>query len=443
MIGPRGFPLFWRIFLLIWLAMVVTVLAANFATRELVERERSSIEREKGLRDVGQQAVTIRETQGLRAARRYLREQGRELSLFIALLERGQRGDSLPPEIRERMKEGWLRHRPVVLHLPGHYRLVAWPREGGEGWLDPRWFRWLQMAIGFVVITLACWWLARILAKPLRHMEHTARQIADGDISLRVSERISRRRDEVGAMATAFNDMTDRLCQLLERQKHLLRDISHDLRTPLSRQRVAIELACDSGADVELMDSIRRQNERLEAMTAQILSLYQVQDQRWSMPRSPVEPVRVMQTVLRDAADYAEHQRVDCHLDVADGVRDMLVLGDADWLQRAFENVLQNALDHTPPSGVVSVLITATAESMTVRVQDQGPGVEAGALAHLFEPFYRTDQARSGQGWGLGLAIARDIIAVHDGSVSAENLAQGGLEIRIQLPLFSDGVEPL
>ena len=138
------------------------------------------------------------------------------------------------------------------------------------------------------MISLACWWIARLVSRPLKHMESTAQAIAAGDNSLRVSEKIAQRRDEVGQLATAFNAMTEQLCSLLERQKHLLRDISHDLRTPLTRQRIAIELANEAGADEELMASILRQNERLETMTGQILTLYRVTEAGGDIEREPL-----------------------------------------------------------------------------------------------------------------------------------------------------------
>ncbi|MDC0661591.1 sensor histidine kinase [Marinobacter sp. SS21] len=435
----RLFPLFWRFFLLIWLAMAVTVLASNLATRELIDRERHAIERQQGLRELGVQAIRLREDAGRLAMRRFLRQQGLERNLHIVLLESGRQNETLPTEVRDRMKPGWHRHRPAVLEFGDDYQLVAWPRLGGEGWLDPRLFRLLDLSIGFVLITLACWWLARLISRPLRHMESTAQLIASGDASLRVSERIANRLDEIGALATAFNNMTDRLCHLLDRQKHLLRDISHDLRTPLTRQRIAIELASDAGADAEFMASILRQNERLEAMTAQILSHYQVLEQGRDMVREAVSPVRVLQRVLRDAADYAEQRGVDCRLQCSPECAAASVLGDPALLQRAFDNILQNALDHTPPGGVVSCLGRLGDDGVCIAIQDQGPGVPEASLTQLFDPFYRTDDARTGQGWGLGLAIARDIVSVHDGAIDASNTKAGGLIVRVTLPVFVGG----
>ncbi|MDR9424457.1 MAG: HAMP domain-containing sensor histidine kinase [Marinobacter sp.] len=434
------FPLFWRIFLFIWLAMAVTVVASHLATRYLLDRERQSIERQVGLQEIAADALEIREQKGRGDAWRYLRSEGERLDLHLMLIEREEGRHRLPQSIRQRLKSsGWYAHKPAVIELDSAYQLVAWPRMGGEGWLDPRLFRFVEMALAFVLISLACWWVARIVSRPLRHMEGAARAIAGGDTQLRVAKRIAGRRDEVGQLATAFNAMTDRLCQLLDRQGQLLRDISHDLRTPLARQRVAIELASDSGADPELMASILRQNERLEAMTGQILALYRVSQNGGDIERSPVKPLAVINRVLQGIADYAEHQGVDCKIQASDEARNIVLLGDAGLLQRALDNVLQNALDHTPPRHSVHVSLALTNNEIRITVADEGPGVPEDTLPHLFEPFFRADRSRGSKGWGLGLAIARDIVAAHDGSIAAENRAEGGLQVTIVLPVFING----
>ncbi|TNE77837.1 MAG: HAMP domain-containing histidine kinase [Gammaproteobacteria bacterium] len=433
------FPLFWRIFLLIWLAMAITVLVGNLATHALLERERETIERQVGLRDMGYEAIRIRATEGRRAAFGFLREQGRQMDLHVLLIENREQDGRLPPAIRERIKSGWYRHQPAVIDLSDQYQLIAWPRGHGSGWLDPDVFRLLELVVGFVMITLACWLIARVVSRPLRHMERTARLIAGGRTGLRVNDRIANRRDEVGQLAVAFNAMTDQLCDLLERQRHLLRDISHDLRTPLARQRVAIELASESGADEELMASILRQNERLETMTAQILTLYRVTEQGNEIERESVRPVHLINQVLQDAADYAEHQGVDCHLQARGDVSDVTVLGDAALLQRALDNIVQNALDHTPPGKTVQVGLSRDDRWVRVDIRDEGEGVDEALLSQLFEPFFQADKSRGGSGWGLGLAIARDIVRAHDGKISATNDTDGGLRVTVLLPLFTAG----
>ncbi|MCM0612828.1 HAMP domain-containing histidine kinase [Marinobacter sediminum] len=431
------FPLFWRIFLSIWLAMAITVVVSNLATRTLLDRERQAIERQVGLRELALEAIRVRETEGRGDAWRFLRTQGERLELRLILIERDRHDGRLPSFIRDRMKSGWYPQKPAVIDVTDNYSLVAWPRVNGEGWLDPKFFRFIELGLAFVLITLACWWIARMVSQPLKHMESTAQRIAGGKTSLRVSDKIASRRDEVGQLAAAFNAMTEQLCSLLERQKHLLRDISHDLRTPLTRQRIAIELASDSGADEQLIASILRQNERLEAMTSQILTLYRVADQGGDFEREAVKPVSLVNHVLRDAADYAEHQGVDCKLVAESDMANVSVLGDAGLLQRAFDNILQNALDHTPPGKQVRIRASVSDGWVSIDIVDEGPGVDDELVQHLFEPFFRADKSRGGKGWGLGLAIARDIISAHDGEIRAVNGQSGGLRVTVRLPVFT------
>jgi signal transduction histidine kinase len=432
------FPLFWRIFISIWLAMALSMLVGHLVTYTLKAQERQAIERQAGLQELAVEALMVRESQSRGDAWRFLKERGSELDLHLFLIEAGHDEDGLPESIRERMESvGWYQQRPAVIEVADGYRLVAWPRLNGDAWLSPRVFQGLELALAFIIITLACVWVARLVSRPLKHMESTARAIADGDNTLRVSKGIASRRDEVGALATAFNAMTEQLCNLLDRQTHLLRDISHDLRTPLTRQRIAIELASESGADEDLMASILRQNERLETMTSQILTLYRVSEQGEDIQRDGVQPVRVINDVLKDAADYAEHRGVDCLLTISPDCRHASVLGDKGLLQRAFDNILQNALDHTPPGRKVHIAMQAEHQQLVLNIRDEGPGVPDEVLPHLFEPFYRADKSRGGKGWGLGLAIARDIVAIHDGQIEAFNAENGGLLVVVQLPIFT------
>jgi len=429
-------PLFWRIFLLIWLAMAATVIVSNLASRVLLDRERAGIERQLELRDLGLEVAAIRDSSGRREAHRFLNAQGDELGLHLMMISADD-DNRLPSAIRSRIESGWYRQKPAIVDMGDGYRLIAWPKMHGEGWLEPRVFRFMEMGLAFVLITLACWLIARFVSRPMRHMESTAQAIAGGNTELRVSDCIAARRDEVGQLATAFNAMTDQLCALLNRQKHLLRDISHDLRTPLARQRIAIELASEGGVEEELMASILRQNERLDTMTGQILTLYRVTEQGGDIAREPVRPVDLLNHVLRDSADYAEHHRVDCKLASMPESTGVSVLGDAGLLQRAIDNILQNALDHTPPGKVVHLALTLSAGWISLTIEDEGPGVADDILEHLFEPFFRADKSRGGQGWGLGLAIAKDIILAHDGEITANNSPRGGLQVVARLPVFA------
>ena len=442
-IGKRTMilPLFWRIFLLIWLALAAAVVLSNLVTRELLDREREAIEQLEGLRDVAVEAARLRQEEDRGTFWRYLRSQGEQMDLHLMLVDVDEARQQLPDSVRERMRS-WYHRKPAVIEISDNQRLVAWPRSDRAGRVSPAVARSLELALGVILLTVACWWIARHVSRPLRHMETTAQAIATGDLSLRVNDRIARRRDEIGLLARAFNAMTERLCELLDRQNQLMRDISHDLRTPLARQRVAIELAADSGIEPGLLDSIQRQNERLEEMTGQILTLYRVSGGRDGLEREPVTMIRAVNDVLGDAADYAAHQRVECHFSAAPECRQVTVLANGELLRRGLDNILQNALDYTPPGKAVRVELAREGSQLRCAITDQGPGAPEELLPHLFEPFYRADKARSGSGWGLGLAIARDIIAAHDGRIEARNVADGGLQVTLSLPIFTDSDDP-
>ena len=157
------------------------------------------------------------------------------------------------------------------------------------------------------------------------------------------------------------------------------------------------------------------------------------------MAREPLRVVNVINRVLQDASDYAEHRGVDCKLLVSPECARTSVLGDEELLQRAIDNILQNALDYTPPGKAMHIGVKASGNWLSVIIEDEGPGVPEDLLAHLFEPFFRADKSRGGKGWGLGLAIARDIVSAHDGKISAEVGESGGLRVTVRLPLFFKG----
>ncbi|MGP4843917.1 HAMP domain-containing sensor histidine kinase [Marinobacter sp. 1Y8] len=429
-------PLFWRIFLLIWIAMAVAVVASNMALQEISRRERVQLEQRDDLARIAQQAAELKVSGDRRGAWDLLRQSGERESLYLILVDGDEQGNAKPKYFGKHMRPGFPHQRPALIDTSEGYRMMAWQRPDSDGWLGPRMLRSFEMGMTFLMITLACWWIARHISRPLRKVEVTAQAIALGDMSLRVDDSVANRRDEIGALASAFNAMTDRLCTLLSRQQQLLRDISHDLRTPLARQRVAIELAGDAGHDADLMATILRQNERIEAMTAQILTLYRLSEKGQAIAREPVRFVRVLNDVLQGAADYAEQRSVDCQLTMDEDARKATVLGDNGLIYRALDNVLQNALDHTLPEHKVHLNLTVEADSLVCTIRDEGPGVASEDLVNLFEPFFRSDQARGGQGWGLGLAISRDIMQAHDGQIDAVNSDIGGLEVRLSWPLF-------
>jgi signal transduction histidine kinase len=175
----------------------------------------------------------------------------------------------------------------------------------------------------------------------------------------------------------------------------------------------------------------------MDAITRDILAFYQIGEEARVKGHEATNLVAVVNQVLGQATDYAEMRRVDCHLTVAASARDVLVLGDRALIHRALEKVLQNALDYSTPGQVVAVHVEMVAGEAVCTLADSGPGVAEAALPHIFEPFFREDDARSGEGLGLGLAIAHTIMRAHDGRIEAENGPRDGLVVRLCWPVFS------
>ncbi len=275
------------------------------------------------------------------------------------------------------------------------------------------------------------------LTSPLRSLKRAVEKFGRGDLATRTN---STRRDEFGELARTFDQMAGRIETLLTAERRLLLDISHELRSPLARLSVAVELA-RSGEDREAaLNRIEKEADRLNSLVTELVQVTRAEGDPLS---SRSEPLRVDELL----ADLAE----DCGLEAkARGCRIELkaappiaLCGDPELLRRAVENVVRNAIRHAPPESAVEIGLERTAAAARISVRDYGPGVPPEHLARIFDPFYRvdTDRNRSSGGAGLGLAIARRAVELHKGRIEARN-AEPGLLVEIELPLSFAGAAP-
>ena len=243
---------------------------------------------------------------------------------------------------------------------------------------------------------------------------------------------------EIAALAAEFDGMAERIKALVESHRRLVRDVSHELRSPLARLRVALELGRGGEAPVTdaAFDRIELEADRLEGMLAQSLELSRLETSN-DAAHDEIE----LDALLEDVITNAAYEGAPRGRKVVLAERERLRLtGASDALHSAFENVIRNALAYTADGSTVAVRLArdpAQANTALVSVRDHGPGVPAAELERIFEPFYRTDSARtrSSGGTGLGLAIANRAIQRHRGSIVARNAEGGGLEVEIRLPL--------
>lgn len=295
------------------------------------------------------------------------------------------------------------------------------------------------LAIALVVSTVICFFLTRHLVGPIDRLRQATREVASGNLSVRMLPRLRGRQDDLSLLAADFDTMAERVESLLESKQQLLRDVSHELRSPLTRLQLALSLARREAGGVERqLTRIECEADRLEQLIARILKLVRLERPASAFQGGAVDVGKLLSVIAQDVAIEAEARNCTVSVRVAEGLH---VAGDPELLRSAFENVIRNAVRYGPPGSVVTVAATRQ-DWIEVTVRDHGPGVPEKDLKLIFEPFYRVDAARdrAGGGEGLGLAIAARAIAVHGGNIEAHNVPEGGLEVAMRLPAMQRGI---
>ena len=279
-----------------------------------------------------------------------------------------------------------------------------------------------------------CFLLARHLAAPLKRVRDASGRLAAGDLNARAGDILRPRRDEIGDVIRDFDAMAERLHLLVSSQKQLLSDISHELRSPLARLQVAVELARrKAGPDAEKhLNRIEEEGTRMNEMIGQLLTLSRG-DTDMPAVSEATDLNQIVQKVASDT-DYEARQTGRHVLFRSSG--EALVMGDAALIASAVENVVRNAVRYTPPRSLVDISLEMTGTSVCIVVRDHGPGVPPEDIERIFLPFHRVGASRdrASGGAGLGLSIAARAAKVHGGTIYAVNAPEGGLQVTISLP---------
>ncbi|RPI21786.1 MAG: HAMP domain-containing protein [Acidobacteria bacterium] len=452
--------LFLKIFLWFWLAMALVGAALVISifyvpAGDVEEWARGTSE---ALVDYGSEAARIFEEQGRGALGQYLTRSssssgvrlglydpaGQELTGRAAFGGPGTR--AARRAIRSGSSETLIAPRLVVIAHPvtgpsgRSYALVgAVPRRLARTETGP----WdLGFRILGIVLTagLVCYGLARYLTSPLMKLQRATRGLAQGDLDTRVGESVGRRSDEFADLARDFDLMADRIQHLVLAQRRLLQDISHELRSPLSRLNVALELARKSAGQeaAVYLDRIETEAERMNHLIGELLTLSRLESQGPRATGAPIALHQLLERVVADADFEASGLKRSVRLESSEECQ---VTGSLELLTSAVENVVRNAIRYAPEDSTVEVTLANERRGSTpeavISIRDRGPGVPEDKLQHIFEPFYRVDDARDRRsgGMGLGLAIAGRAVELHGGSIAARNTPGGGLLVEIRLPV--------
>lgn len=295
----------------------------------------------------------------------------------------------------------------------------------------------MQWSVALLVSGFVCYLLTRYLTAPVLRLRRAAQQIAAGNLSTRASTTIAPRRDELGDLVTDFDAMAAQIEALVSRQRQLISDVSHELRSPLARLNVALDLARQRKGNDPAFDQAEQDTALLNEMIGRLLTLAKLDISAQPLPMTQVDLTDLVSQVVRNA--NFELQSPEDRVQFAAEGR-LSVLGNPELLHSAIENVVRNAIHYTDPGTQVEIRVASdhSAEKPLVRIEirDHGPGLPESELTNIFRPFYRVTKARDRQsgGAGLGLAIADRVIRTHNGSIHARNLAPKGLLIEILLP---------
>lgn len=326
----------------------------------------------------------------------------------------------------------WYAVVPVVVPAGGNKTLLHLLSTRTAGAFPSSAFAAGLALIGALIALLAVPLSLRI-TKPLNRLQDSALRIAAGDLTTRaeISER-----DEIGRLAAAFNTMAETVERMVRGGKELTANISHELRSPLARIRVAGEClkdAVDKGDKKEaddMLEAMWEDIEEVDCMIARILEFSKL-DLHEPLPAAEeVAPAKLITSLIKTLGPLAKAKHIDFEIDL---LREEHVTGDEEWLRAAFKNLLENAVRHTEEEGVVQVAMRRTDTSLVFEITNSHPPIESRELELIFNPFYRLKE-NTGEGTGLGLAITRKIITLHHGDIGARNVPKG-FQVWIALPM--------
>ena len=433
--------LFWKLFLTLWLSIVGFSAAIGYVNDRLAREqwaEDPANTFSRGVYRIGHRLrVTLRE-EGPSAARDELLSVPRMTRGHIYLTDAGNQ------EILERDED-----LTVLLRRRGAMKTYEAEDPAGEPWTlftvtrapPAMWLApgpagtALRLLAATLLSALVSWFLARSLTAPVGVLRTATRSIAAGNLDTRVRETMPERHDEFGQLAEDFDNMAERVQSMQQANRRLLRDVSHELRSPLARLSVATEMARRKGPGqiAPEIDRIELECQRLEELVADVLNLLKESSESLAL-----------QTEEFDLADLLNDLLEAVNYEVADGMpgarwldeRSCRIRADRELLWRTLENLLRNALRYTDPAKGVELSLQQDQNGVEIAVRDHGPGVPEEQVQKIFEPFYRVQEARdrSSGGYGLGLSIAATAVRRHGGQLAARNDPGGGLIVTVGLP---------
>ncbi|MEN0037852.1 MAG: ATP-binding protein [Cellvibrio sp.] len=306
------------------------------------------------------------------------------------------------------------------------------------------------LLISILISTPICWILARYISTPVRHLQEQARMLVEVGENTPVGEKFTSRSDELGGLARDFDHMVNRIHTLLAAKEELLRNVSHELRSPLARIDLALELARRKDQHMDLqLERIEQESAKLNSLIGEIIELSKSVDQS-SSKHHQIDLIALLELVVDDA--NFEAQQYDTQV-ILQGAKNAFVQGDENELRKVFDNILRNAVSFTAPSTTIDVTIRQSSEQRkngdywVIDIADHGPGVREKELPQLFDPFFKAASNIPRNSSGLGLSISANIVAACKGWITARNRSnqadtenKTGLIVTVVLPVLTPDI---
>ena len=438
--------LFWRIFASFWLATALVAGLSMLLGRAL-NQDAWILSQHPALSGLAETWTDRYEQQGPNAAQAFLQQRRKESRVHVQVL--GENGQPLVEGTFPRRAAALEARQPNARRLPWRRLSTEYtsPRSG-EPYLfvyripHPELFAWHRgslfwplsaLGIALVILTLFSLLLTLSITRPLGRLRGAVHDLGQTAYQQTSLARLAGRRDELGVLARDFNRMGARLQGLISSQRQLLRDVSHELRSPLARLRVALALAerAQPQERESLWPRLAQECDRLEALISEILTLARLDADPGAA--QPIDLNALLRKLQEDARLGAPQQTVSVQV-----ASDARLSGWPDMLERALDNLLRNALRFNPAGQPIELSVTREAGELCINVRDRGPGVAAEHLPQLGEPFFRAPGQRA-PGHGLGLAIARRAAERHGGRLALSNRPGGGFSASLCLPLSTMG----
>lgn len=443
--------LFWKIFLGLWLTLFIT---GAIVGGLIWQHNKERIEKLELL------ASSPRADFGINRVAKILRYDGREgLQQFIA--QRSQRhrrplpvlivddegndllGRNVPSLVLNKARQALMNPESTVqqVNTPGGETFLLFiprrdhrqPRHKND---FPKQLPLLPLFIVMLGTLFFSAGLAWYITRPIQHLREATNQFAKGKLDTRVMHNIGKRKDEIADLASDFDHMAEQVQKLVATQKRLLNDVSHELRSPLARLQMAIEMGRQQPAKTEeLMQRIEKESQRLDELVGELLTLSRLEADVHKNENDYFDINGLVASIAEDARFEAENQNKQVVLSPAN---ETLINGSIELMRRAIENIIRNAIYYTPEQTPVSINVEHETDYVVITVCDKGKGVSEEKLNDLFQPFVRINDNKQNvkiPGYGLGLAIARRAIEIHRGTITAYNHSQGGLCVEVKIPV--------